>query len=96
MNNEDKLYEVIISDEATQMLVYHSRFLAQVSEKAALQLIEEFKEKAKSLEVFPERNPWLSNPLIQSGKYRKLLIAKRYLLVYQVKNAAVYIDAMVV
>lgn len=95
MDNESKLYRVIISDEAAQMLVSHSRFLAQVSETAALQLIADFNEKAKSLEKFPDRNPRLFDPLVPSGKYRKLLLAKRYLLVYQVKDSTVYIDAVV-
>lgn len=95
MGSEDKKYAVIISDEAAQMLVSHARFLAQVSEVAALRLIEEFEEKAKSLEELPERNPWLDDPLISKGKYRKLLMAKRYLLVYQIKSDTVHVDAMV-
>jgi plasmid stabilization system protein ParE len=65
------------------------------SETAALQLIAEFNEKAKSLEQFPERNPWLSDPLVPAGEYRKLLMAKRYLLLYQVKGDNVYVDAVV-
>lgn len=77
MENGNKIYKVIISDDAAQMLVSHARFLAQVSETAALQLIAEFNEKAKSLEEFPERNPWLSDPLPQIGKYRKLLPLQR-------------------
>jgi hypothetical protein len=95
MQSGNKVYQVIISDEAAQMLVSHARFLAQVSETAALSLIAEFDEKATSLEQFPERNPWLSDPLIPAGKYRKLLIARRYLLVYQVKGDNVYVDAVV-
>lgn len=95
MGSEDKKYAVIISYEAAQMLVSHARFLAQVSETAALRLIEEFGERAKSLEEFPERNPWLDDPLILKGKYRKLLLAKRYLLIYQVKGDTVHVDAMV-
>lgn len=95
MGSEDKKYVVIISDAAAQMLLSHARFLALVSEAAALRLIEEFEEKAKSLEEFPERNPWLDDPLIPKGKYRKLLMAKRYLLIYQVKGDAVHVDAMV-
>ncbi|MGI6487281.1 MAG: type II toxin-antitoxin system RelE/ParE family toxin [Syntrophomonadaceae bacterium] len=95
MQSGNKVYQVIISDEAAQMLVSHARFLAQVSETAALSLIAEFDEKAESLEQFPERNPWLSDPLIPAGKYRKLLIARRYLLVYQVKGDNVYVDAVV-
>ena len=37
MESADQKYTVIISDEATQMLVSHSRFLAQVSEKCSQQ-----------------------------------------------------------
>lgn len=95
METADKKYTVIISDEATQMLVSHSRFLAQVNEKAALDLIAEFSEKAKSLEKYPERNPWLSDPFITAGKYRKFLMGKRYLLIYQIKGDAVYVDYVV-
>lgn len=95
MGSEDKRYTVIVSDEAAQMLVSHSRFLAQVSETAALWLIDEFTEKAKSLEVFPERSPWLGDPLIPAAKYRKLLMEKRYLLIYQIKGDIVHVDAVV-
>jgi len=95
MEDENKIYIVFISDEAAQMLVSHARFLAQVSETEALQLIAEFNEKAKSLERFPERNPWLSDPLVPAGKYHKLLMSERYLLIYQVKGGKVYLDAVV-
>jgi plasmid stabilization system protein ParE len=85
---------VIISDEAAQMLVSHARFLVQVSESAALRLIEVFNERVKSLEVWPERNPRLIDPSIPAGKYRKLLMEKGYLLVYQIKAGTVYVDAV--
>ena len=95
MESGHREYTVVISDEATQMLVSHSRFLAQVSESAAFQLIAEFECKVNSLKTFPECNPWLSDPLLPAGKYRKLLMAKKYLLIYQVKGNTVYIDAVV-
>lgn len=95
MDNENKSHKVIISDEATHMLISHARFLAQVSETASIKLIEAFQEKAKSLEQFPERNPWLNDPLIPTGKYLKLLLEKRYLLIYQIKGNTVYVDAVV-
>ena len=95
MDSENKRYTVVISDEAKQMLVSHARFLAQVSEHAATRLIEDFQVRAKSLEQFPERDPWLVDQLISSGKYRKLLLEKRYLLVYQNKENTVYVDAVV-
>ena len=95
MDSENKRYTVVVSDEAKQMLVSHVQFLAQVSEHAAMRLIEDFQVRAKSLEQFPERNPWLVDRLIPSGKYRKLLLEKRYLLVYQIKENTVYVDAVV-
>lgn len=95
MDRENKRYTVVISDAATQMLIAHARFLAQVSEHAAMGLIENFQVKTKSLEQFPERNLWLVDPPIPSGKYRKLLLEKRYLLIYQVKENTVYLDAVV-
>ncbi|MGE5530300.1 MAG: type II toxin-antitoxin system RelE/ParE family toxin [Patescibacteria group bacterium] len=95
MGGEGKKYTVIVSDEAAEMLVSHARFLARVSEAAALRLIEEFNEKAKSLAEFPERNPRLFDPLVPDGKYRKLLLAERYLLIYQIKGGTVYLDAVV-
>jgi len=95
MDSGNRQYDVVISDEATQMLVSHARFLAQVSESAALLLIEAFQEKAKSLEQFPERNPCLTDSLISAEKYRKLLMERRYLLVYQIKENIVYVDAVV-
>ncbi len=90
----EKLYKVIITRKAADMLASHSRFIANVSEKAAKQFVEEFKNKAKSLETFPERNPYIIDSMIQEGKYRKLVIVKKYLLIYQIKDENVYVDAL--
>jgi hypothetical protein len=95
MDRENNQYKMVVSDEATQMLVSHACFLAQVNESAAICLINVFQEIASSLTQFPQRNPWLIDPTIQKGKYRKLLLEKRYLLVYQIKGTAVYVDAVV-
>ena len=92
MEIEDRKYIVIISERASEMLVSHARFLAQASEQAAQNLIEEFKASAKSLEGLPERNPRLDVPAMPINKYRKLLIGKQYLLIYQIKGNVVYVD----
>jgi len=94
MGSENKKYTIVISDEATQMLVSHARFLAQVSETAALRLIDAFQQQTRSLEQFPERSSWLTDSMISAGKYRKLLLEKKYLLVYQIKENIVYVDAI--
>ena len=95
MEIENRKYRVIISERASEMLVSHARFLAQVSEQAAQNLIEKFKVSAKSLEDFPERNPRLDVPAMPINKYRKLLIDKQYLLIYQIKGNVVYVDYIV-
>ena len=88
-------YKVIVSEIAAKMLVSHARFLAQVSETAALRLISEFEEKTKSLKHMPERCQYLDVPILAEQKYRKLFFEKHYLLLFQIKAQTVYIDAVV-
>lgn len=95
MDSDLKRYQVIVSDEATQMLLTHVRYLARVSEAAANDLIAEFSQKAKSLESLPERNSWLSDLFIPKEKYRKIQLLKWYLILYQVKGNNVFVDAVV-
>ena len=95
MDGAEKRYKVIVTDRAAQMLISHAQFLARASEAAAGKLIAEFEEKAESLESLPERNPWISDPLLPERKYRKLLLAGRYLMIYQIKDNTVYVDAVV-
>jgi plasmid stabilization system protein ParE len=76
------------------MLEDHVRFLARVSEAAADRLVEQFKIHAESLSRSPERFSYLSDPLLPKRRYRKLLFEKRYLLVYEVTENTVYIDAV--
>ena len=95
MPKEVEAYSVIIQDPATEMLVQHARFLAGVSESAALKLASEFVTKAKTLETMPQRCPWVEHPLIPKQKYRKLLFGKHYMLVFQITGRFVHVDAMV-
>ncbi len=56
MGSNDKRYHVIISERAGEMLIQHTRFLAQVSDRAADKLRIDIVEAAKSLQEFPERS----------------------------------------
>ena len=94
MENQ-KHYEVIISQRATRMLVSHVSFLANVSREAATRLVTDFREKAKSLEQMPNRCPWLIAEFIPQNKYRYLIFQKRYLMIFQVKDNTVYVDYVV-
>ena len=95
MPDKVKSYKVIIQGPASDMLIHHARFLAQVSETAALRLTEEFTKKAKTLETMPERCPWLYDQHVPEHKYRKLIFEKHYMLLYQIIGNEVYIDAMI-
>ena len=91
----DKKYEVIISDRAMTMLATHVRFLAQVSNNAAVKLRDELISEMKELERMPESYSWLNNKYLPANKYRKKLVCKRYLLIYQIIDHTVYVDYVV-
>jgi len=95
MPNEIRQYKVTIQDPAVEMLIHHARFLAQVNETAAEQLTKEFEAQAKTLEIMPERCPWLNGPIVPAHKYRKLIFEKHYMLLFQIIGNNVFVDAMV-
>lgn len=88
----NKEYQVIFSDKAAEMIINHVKFLANVSQSAAQNLRMEIMTGAESLKTMPESYPRLISPEIPANKYRKKLVAKRYLLIYQIKDNTVYID----
>lgn len=91
----NKTYAVVISKRATQMLVSHAAFLAKVSKEAADRLVTSFETAANSLAVMPERCAWLIADSIPRNKYRKILFESRYLLLFQIRDNTVYVDAVV-
>ena len=94
MENQSK-YRVIVSEQATQMLVFHAAFLAQVSPEAAEKLTVEFEKAANSLEIMPQRCPWLSGEYIPKHAYRFILFEKRYMIIFQIIDDTVYADYVV-
>jgi plasmid stabilization system protein ParE len=95
MSSGDKRYHIIFSYRAGEMLVQHVRFSAQVSTEAAEKLRIDVVEAAELLQDFPERGSWLSDPVLPANKYRKMLVNKRYLLIYQIKDDTVFIEYIV-
>lgn len=85
-------YQVIVSEQAKQMLVSHAAFLAQVSPEAAKRLIVSFETAANSLDTMPHRCPWLTGEYIPKNTYHFLTFEKRYLLIFQIQDNIVYID----
>ena len=91
MGKQNK-YCVIVSERAAQMLVSHAAFLAQVSPDAAERLTSAFEKAANSLEMMPQRCPWLTGEYIPKNAYRYILFEKRYMIVFQIADDIVYAD----
>ena len=88
-------YNVIISDRAKEMLGMHIRFLAEVNKTAAMKLKSRLVEEMRSLQEMPQRYPFFNENYIPANKYHKLYVEKWYLVLYQIKDAAVYVDWIV-
>jgi len=93
--NETIKYDVTVSEAALAMLDNHIEFLAKVSTKAAEDLMDEILDDAASLSQFPERFPVFESEFIAEGRYRKMLSAKRYLILYEIDGNDVCIDYII-
>jgi len=77
------------------MLVFHAAFLAQVSSEVAERLTAEFEKAAVSLEIMPQRCPWLTGEYIPRNAYRFILFDKCYMIIFQIMDDIVYADYVV-
>ena len=88
-------YDVSVSDAALAMLDSHVDFLARVSQSAAAKLIDEVLDDIASLSVNPQRFPAFENEFIPDNRYRRMLSAKRYLVLYEIDGTNVFVDYIV-
>ena len=88
-------YKIIISEQAKENMLLHVRFLAQISKPAAQKLRVRLIEQIRSLEQMPFRYPILNEPFITPNKYHKLYVENHYLILYQIRDDAVYVDWIV-
>ena len=88
-------YKVIISDRAKEMLGMHIRFLAQVNKPAAKKLKERLVTEIRSLQDMPQRYSFFNETYIPANKYHKLYIENWYVVLYQIRDDAVYVDWIV-
>lgn len=92
---DEKVYDVEIRPGAMKMLVEQAAFLAEFNDEAAERLVQMFEESAASLSQFPKRALELNDAYLPPHKYRKLLFAEHYLMVYQVAERKVFVDFIV-
>lgn len=85
-------YNVIVSRRAADMLKEHVAFVADINKSAAVNTKNKLIEAFKSLEQMPNRYPFFNEEYITRNKYHKMYVEKWYLVLYQIKDQAVYID----
>lgn len=87
-------YKVYITDNAKDMLQRHILFLNRVSKNSSIKLKSTIMHYFIILKYFPKigRKLYTKNKL--PIQYRKLVVDKRYILIYYVSKGNIYIDAM--
>ena len=74
------------------MLKNHIRFLASININAAKKYKYTIFRAIKKLKYMPEKYPYIENEILPKKKYHKLIVNKRYLIIYQINFYIVYID----
>jgi plasmid stabilization system protein ParE len=74
------------------MLMQHIQFIAKENIEAAKKTKNEIMEAIRSLYEMPHRFPFLNTSCFSLNKYHKLFVRKWYLVLYQVKDQAIYVD----
>lgn len=72
------------------MLIQHVKFLANVNVKAAYRLSNKIQEEIMTLKYNPKRTS--KYEIIKNCQYRKLIINKKYLVIYFINQETIYID----
>lgn len=87
-----KKYNITVAKNAFKMLDQHIIFLARVSPKKAHSLRRTFINTVKSLVHNPKRHPlWLPNFELPNS-YHKVMIKKRYLILFYIHNNNIFVD----
>ena len=90
----EKIYNVKVAPAAYRDINSHFYFLARVSESAAKRLKETILKDIRSLEKMPERNPPYERRGIPQGKYRYMISANRYRIVYYIIGTVVRVNGI--
>ena len=85
-------YRIVISGEAQRQLGNCVLFIAQENMEAAQRLRKRLMEAIRSLGEMPARYPFLSEQYIPANKYHKMFVENWYLILYQIRDATVYVD----
>jgi len=85
-------YNVEVAENALSLLEKHLRFLANVSAKASYKINKEIFAKINTLKDNPFQYPvWQTNYEL-SHEYRRIIVNKRYLIIYFIDGNNVFVD----
>ena len=90
----DKM-RVVVSDEALRQMGNCVLFIAGENLEAAQRLRQRLVEAVRSLEEMPARYPFFNEPYVPANKYHKMFVENWYLILYQIRDGAVYVDYVV-
>jgi len=92
--DSEKIYQVKIAPAAYHDINRHFFFLAKVSKNAATRLKNTLLKDIRSLEKMPERNPMYDRIGVTPGKYRYMLSANRYRIVFEIVRNIVRVNGI--
>ncbi len=92
MEQNERVYQVIIASDANDRMYDHFKFLARVSVNAANRLLDVLLKDIAKLRTDPFRYTVYNRPYIIVGKYHYILSNKRYRIVYQITGNQVFVD----
>lgn len=87
-------YKVYYTNKSRKMLNSHISFLSRVSLNASTKLKCTFEEYINTLKVFPKIGSKVDFNGKLPSKYRKMVISKRYILIYIVSQNYIYIETI--
>ena len=90
MTSDEKLYKVLINENALRMMYTHIEFLANVSVSAARKLRDTLYRSFSSLETLPHRCPVYRTHKTY-GTYRQLIVG-RYIILFSIDEQKGNVD----
>lgn len=88
------VYKVFHTRKSRRMLKKHMRFLSKVSLPATVKLKKKIDNYIDTLKVFPRTGSKVYFEEELPSKYRKMVINKRYILIYFINKNNVYIETI--
>ena len=87
-------YNVILGSRVDSMLKRHILFISNVSIPRAERFADEFEALVRQLRENPLLFPFDEDENLPYGKYRKVVFARWYKILFWVEGSTVYIDAV--